>query len=127
MNQYKTLTPQEKTIKNFLIKCAISKKFITYQNLSRILKLGLDMNIPKDRTTIGELLCNVSRVELQEQQNAPILSALVLTINEKSQGDGFYKLCEELGYGEWQQLKRNEKFSKERIDECYEFYSKLKK
>lgn len=119
------LTPEEKTTKDFLIKCAISQKIVTYQNLSTVINLGLDMSLSKDRNTIGELLCNISRQE--HKDGRPILSALVITANEKSQGDGFYKLCEELGYGEWQQLKRNEKFSKERIDECYEFYSKLKK
>ena len=119
------LTPEEKIIKEFLIKCAITKKIVTYQNLSTVANLGLDMSLSKDRNTIGELLCNISRQE--HKDGRPILSALVSTANKKSQGDGFYKLCEELGYGEWQQLKQNEKFSKGRIDECYEFYSKLKK
>lgn len=118
------LTPEEKIIKEFLIKCAITKKIVTYQNLSTVAKLGLDMSLSKDRNTLGELLCNISRQEHKEGR--PILSALVITANEKNQGDGFYKLCEELEYGNWEKLKRDEDFSKKLINECYQFYFKSK-
>ena len=47
------LTPEEKIIKEFLIKCAITKKIVTYQNLSTVANLGLDMSLSKDRNTIG--------------------------------------------------------------------------
>ncbi len=118
------LTPEEKIIKEFLIKCAMTKKIVTYQNLSTVTNLGLDMSLSKDRNTIGELLCSISRQEHKEGR--PILSALVITANDKNQGDGFYKLCEELEYGNWQELKQDDDFSKKLMNECYEFYSKLK-
>lgn len=121
------LTPKEKIIKDFLIKCAKNEKTITYQNLCIVAKLGLDMNNPNDRTAIGKLLCNVAKSELQEQSNKPILSVVVITANDKKQGEGFYKLCEELGYGKWQELMQDEDFAKERMNECYTFYSQLKK
>lgn len=38
------LTPKEKIIKDFLIKCAKNGRTITYQNLCIVAKLGLDMN-----------------------------------------------------------------------------------
>lgn len=41
------LTPEEKIIKEFLIKCAITKKIVTYQNLSTVANLGLDMSLSK--------------------------------------------------------------------------------
>lgn len=119
------LTPEEKKIKEFLIRCAITEKIVTYQKLSIFTNLGLDMSLSKDRNTLGELLCSISRQEYKEGR--PILSALVVTANDKNQGDGFFKLCEELGYGEWQKLKQNENFAKERIIECYTFYSQFKK
>ena len=42
------------------------------------------------------------------------------------QGDGFFKLAEELGYGEWQKLKKDKLFEFDMMKKTHNFWSKHK-
>lgn len=78
--------------------------------------LGLDMQQIQDRNEIGLILGDISRFEHKNKR--PLLSALVLRASDDYEGDGFYKLAEELGYGDWKKLKREGIFEILQIKEC---------
>lgn len=95
---------------------------VTYQRLSDDCGLGLNMqDNPSDRGTIGGILGDIS---IHEDNNGrPLLSALVIRSGDSYEGDGFYKLAESLGYGNWQSLKREGVFEVQQINECIKFWS----
>ena len=51
------------------------------------------------RKEIGKILGDISRHEHKNER--PLLSSLVIRIDDKTEGDGFFKLAEELGFGNW--------------------------
>jgi len=73
------------------------------------------------RAEIGRILGEVSAFEHNEKR--PLLSTLVISKYSSEQGDGFYKLCEELGYGSWKKLKNDITFDSIQINRCYDFWS----
>lgn len=92
-----------------------------YQTLCDDCNLRLNMKEnPHDRLEIGKILGAISTHEHAKER--PLLSALVVSAGSFDEGDGFYKLCEELGYGEWRSLKRNERFAFDRMEECWHFW-----
>jgi hypothetical protein len=95
---------------------------VTYQQLSDDCGLGLNMrDNPSDRITIGGILGDISVHE--DNNDRPLLSALVIRSGDSYEGDGFYKLAENLGHGNWQTLKRDGVFEIEQINECISFWS----
>jgi hypothetical protein len=104
-----------------LIEVARKKKTITYQQLSDQCKLGLVMQESEfARAEIGRILGEVSIFEFNAGR--PLISSLVITKGENYQGDGFYKLCEELGYGPWKKLRDDISFEIGIMNMCYEFW-----
>jgi len=95
---------------------------VTYQQLSDDCSLGLNMKEnSQDRITIGGILGDIS---VHEHNNVrPLLSSLVLRSGDSYEGDGFYKLAETLGFGNWQMLKRDGLFEVQQINECISFWS----
>lgn len=59
----------------------------------------------------------------EHERGRPLLSSLKIHKgNDHQQGDGFYKMCEEI-YGEdWKTLKANPDFEINAIKECYSFW-----
>jgi len=55
------------------------------------------------RATIGRISGKISAFE--HNNHRLLLSSLVISKGDNYQGGGFYKLCEELGYGSWKKLK----------------------
>lgn len=107
-------------VRTKLIELARKKRTITYQELSDACKLGLVMADSEfARAEIGRILGEVSAFEFHAQR--PLLSALVISKGKGEQGDGFYRLCEELGYGSWKKLKNNITFDSLQINRCYNF------
>jgi len=96
----------DRDVRCFLIERARLKnnEKISYSELSESCKLNLNMDEPHHRNLIGEILGNISVFEFNN--NRPLLSSLVIG-KDNNVGDGFYKLCEELGKGDWQKLKNN--------------------
>jgi hypothetical protein len=63
-------------------------------------------------------------ISIEEHENGrPLLSALVKTKTNKGQGDEFFKLCEELGMGEWRILKNDPEFINDQRQLCYDFWT----
>lgn len=103
------LNPEERKVRSFLIefirKTGTETPYIHYQELCTSCGLKLDMrNNPHDRLIIGEILGNISAYEYSNGR--PLLSSVVVS-KSFEQGDGFYKLCEELCIGKWRQLKKS--------------------
>ena len=85
-------------VREHLIELARKERTITYQELSDQCKLNLVMRDSENaRAEIGRILGKISTFE--HENGRPLISSLVITKGDNYQGDGFYKLAEELGYG----------------------------
>jgi hypothetical protein len=73
------------------------------------------------RGEIGRILGEISRFEHNETR--PLLSSLVVSKGENYQGDGFYKLAEELGFGSWKKLKTDKSFEIGQMNVSYNFWA----
>lgn len=113
----------DKDVRKYLIEhvARIKGATIGYQVLSDQCQLGLNMRASEyDRAEIGRILGEISTFE--HNQDRPLLSSLVVNKSTGYEGDGFYKLCEELGYGDWQTLRRKRNFDQEQKERCWEFW-----
>jgi len=111
-------------VRNKLIDLAHAEKTITYQELSDQSKLGLVMRDSEyARAEIGRILGEISTFEHNNKR--PLLSSLVISKGDNYQGDGFYKLCEELGFGSWKKLKANIEFEIGQMNDCYSFWKDI--
>lgn len=117
------LTLEERRVREILISVASTHDIIYYTELCRKAALKLDMSIPADRGKIGHILGNISAYE--HNLGHPLLSSVVVNRNME-QGDGFFKLAEELGYGEWQKLKKDKLFEFDMMKKTHNFWSKYK-
>ena len=94
---------------------------ISYQALSDEFQLQLNMKTKRDRILISELLEEITVFE--HESGRPLLGSLVLTKGKRGkQTDEFYKLCEGLGLGSWQDLKANPDFEGELRQACYDYW-----
>ena len=110
-------------VRKFLIELARKRtnQTITYQKLSDECNLGLYMQDGIHiRAQMGKLLGDISIYE--HSNNRPLLSALVIRQGDNYEGDGFYKLADELGFGDWKKLKREGIFEIQEIKKCIEFW-----
>lgn len=112
-------------VRHYLIELSRQKvnQTVTYQKLSDDCELGLNMrDNPYDRKILGKILGDISIYEYKNNKR-PLLSALVVRAGDNYEGDGFYKLAEELGFGKWQNLKKESVFEVKQIRECIDFWS----
>ncbi len=110
-------------VRNKLIQLArTDSNPITYQRLITEAELGLNVEISHEKALLGEILSEISTKEHKEGR--PLLSAMVQVKSNKGQGDSFFKLCEELGYGDWKELKKDKDFIIEERRKCAEFWTK---
>jgi len=94
---------------------------VTYQQLCDDCDLGFNMrDNPSDRNIIGRILGHISRFE--HENNRPLLSSLVLRVGDNYEGDGFYKLAEDLGFGNWKRLKKEGIFEAQQMRKCIDFW-----
>jgi hypothetical protein len=109
------------TVRKYLIEVARKRtnQTVHYQELCNECNLELEMSSPYDRGEIGKILGAISFYE--DGYGRPLLSALVVRKGDNYEGDGFFKLAEELGYGSWKILKDSH-FDIEKMNECIEFW-----
>ena len=109
------------TVRNKLIEVSKNKSIIGYQELCDACNLNLNMREnPSDRTEIGRILGEISIYEFEN--NRPLLSAVVLS-KSGEEGDGFYKLCQDLGFTKnWKKLKDDGIFSVLEIKKCHDYW-----
>lgn len=112
-----------KDIRLKLIELARLRTTWTYSQLNDQLQLGLNFSDPNDRALIGEWLGEISMHEVNNER--PLLSSLITHKGGvREQGDGFYKLCEEIYGSDWQDLKTDKKWENGVIADCYQFWLK---
>lgn len=109
-------------VREKLIEYARIGRTITYGQLNEQLQLGYDFHgTPSHRSDIGDELGEIS--EFEHNKERPLLSALVVRSGSGYEGDGFYEICEHLGYGSRDSLKKNrKKFDEEQKQRCYDFW-----
>lgn len=75
--------------------CEIAKegKFTRYSEVAQV--IGLDMSYPEHRNQISLLLDQISRYE--HDNGRPLLSVVVIHIEDNIPGNGFFSLAKELG------------------------------
>lgn len=111
----------KREIRKKLIELARLKTPWSYSQLNEHLQLGLNFKNILDRDLIGEWLGEISTHEFEKGR--PLLSALIIyQSKDREQGDGFYKLCEEIYGKPWQELKANKNFEIEKMKDCYAFW-----
>lgn len=108
-----------KRVRTILVNRAKNGEIITYSELCDIAALPYRMNNPHDRVLIGDLLEIISTDEFIHGR--PLLSSIVLT-KDNEEGDGFYKMAEKLGFGNWQTLKKDFVFATEMIKNTFEYW-----
>ena len=112
-------------VRTKLIELARKERTITYQILSDECNLGLVMRDSEyARAEIGRILGEISAFE--HSNGRPLLSSLVISKGDNYQGDGFYKLCEELGFGNWKKLKSDISFEIGQMNACFAFWKNEK-
>lgn len=92
----------------------------SYLNLVQEADLGFNLDNTHEKKRLKEALAEIS--EAEHAAGRPILSCLVTVSGHKGQGDTFYKLCEQLGLGEWRDLRRQEGFLKNLRTECRAYW-----
>lgn len=108
-------------IRKFLIDIARKEKVVHYQDLCDGVGLNLKMaESPADRAEIGRILGEISAYE--HQHCRPLISSVVVSKGGFEQGDGFYKLSEELGFGNWKKLKADGIFEVEMMSKTHAFW-----
>lgn len=108
-------------VREYLIDLAAKHQTISYQKLSNACHLGLDMQASEyDRAEIGRILGEISTFE--HNNDRPLLSAIVVHQGTGYEGDGFFKLAQELGIGPWKTL-RDSDFDIRQIKLCFELWS----
>ena len=110
-----------KDIRNKLIELARLKTPWSYSTLNEQLDLRLNFKNGYDRDLIGEWLGEISLHE--HSKGRPLLSSLIIHEGpDREQGNGFYKLCENLYGKDWELLKAEKEFEIEKMKECYVFW-----
>lgn len=110
-------------VREHLIDLAAQRQTIGYQKLSDACHLGLDMQASQyDRTEIGKILGEISTFE--HNIGRPLISAIVVHQGTGYEGDGFFKLAQELGFGPWRTLRASD-FDVRQINQCFDFWSNL--
>ena len=108
-------------VRQKLIELARKERTIGYQELSDACRLNLDMRESEfDRAEIGRILGEISRFEHKHKR--PLISSLVIGKGDHYQGDGFFKLAEELGFGNWKKLQSDVTFEMGQINSSFAFW-----
>lgn len=113
------LTEKEQKVRLYLIKLASKNTFISYQKLSYVCGLKLNMKLRIDRAKIGELLDAISRYE--HKHSRPLLSGIVVN-SKATYGPGFYSLYNELKTKNWEEPEETIKFTSRIILNCAKFW-----
>lgn len=99
------LTQEQQRVRTILIEIARKGQPKSYTDLVRMANLDLDMTNPYHRNLLGQILGGISVYE--HANGRPMLSSVVVSKGSGMPSDGFYKLADELGHGNWRKLKKD--------------------
>lgn len=109
-------------IRSQLIEVARSRNpTISYQSLSDVCNLILNMSSQYHRNQIAEILREVAIHEHSEGR--PMLTSLVIRNGDNYEGNGFFKIADESGYGDWKKLKKDGTFAVQQMNKCIEYWT----
>lgn len=95
-------------VRQYLIEAARQKdKFVYYSDVVKDCGLDIDTNTEFGRHQLSKVLGQVSEFENKQQPSRPLLSSLAIykDKNINDHGDGFYRIAEQLGKGNFKKLK----------------------
>jgi hypothetical protein len=97
-------------VRTYLIEAAKCKdKFVFYSEIVKACNLNIDISTEYGRKQLSEILWEVSNFENSQPVARPLLSALAIYKDQSKNdhGDGFYRIAEKLGKGNFKVLKDN--------------------
>lgn len=109
-------------VRTYFIDAARKKgKFVFYSDVIKDCALDIDLAFPPDHAKFSEILREVSAFE--NKYSRPLLTSLAIYKHstKNDHGDGFYKLAEQLGKGEFKKLK-DELYAFSEAEECRKFW-----
>lgn len=89
-------------IRKFLIDQCVLEEPIYYEEIAK--KLNLNLALDKDRHILSTTLGEISAYEYENGR--PLISSIAIYKNQNDHGNGFYNLCQELGIGKANKLKK---------------------
>jgi len=95
-------------VRSYLIEAArVSNKFVFYSDVVKDCELNYDLSTIHGKKQLSDMLGLVS--EFENTQGRPLISSLAIYKDAKinDHGNGFYKLAEQLGKGNFSKLKGN--------------------
>lgn len=113
-------------VRTYLIEAARQKdKFVFYSDVVRDCGLDIDISTDFGRRQLSDVLGEVSAFENNQQPPRPLLSSLAIykDKNRNDHGNGFYKIAEQLGKGDFKKLK-DELYGFSEAEECRKFWQK---
>ncbi|KAF0200260.1 MAG: hypothetical protein FD170_3615 [Bacteroidetes bacterium] len=111
-------------VRQYLIEAARKKdKFVYYSDVVKDCGLEIDTNTEFGRRQLSEVLGQVSEFENNQLPSRPLLSSLAIykDKNKNDHGDGFYRIAEQLGKGNFKKLK-DDLFAFSEAEECRIFW-----
>lgn len=117
------LSQEQDRVRLILVDVASRHTTITYTDLLRKAGIDWDMSNPYYRSELGHMLGAISAFE--HQNDRPLLSSVAVIKGSNMPSEGFYKLAEELGFGEWRKLK-SEFWGVKEMQRAFDFWSKNK-
>lgn len=111
-------------VRSYLINAAKQKdKFVYYSEIVKDCKLEIDISSEFGRKELSYLLGDISAFEKNQIPSRPLLSSLAIykDKNKNDHGDGFYKIAEKLGKGDFKTLK-DELFGFTEAERCRLFW-----
>ena len=105
-----TLTHDEKIIFKDLVKQCGVANVVSYTHVGRL--VGLEGRSPILHAMLGHIS------DYTDEKHKLLLSVLVVTANELTPGEGFYKLGEELT---GKKVKNKDKFFIDEMNKCHKF------
>lgn len=97
-------------VRQYLIEAALKKdKFVYYSDVVKDCDLDIDTSTEFGRRQLSEVLGKISEFENSQQPSRPLLSSLAIykDKNKNDHGDGFYRIAEQLGKGNFKKLKED--------------------
>lgn len=111
-------------VRTYLIDAARQKdKFVYYSDVVKDCALNIDISTEYGRKLLSDVLGEVSAFENDQQIPRPLLSSLAIykDKNRNDHGDGFYRIAEQLGKGNFKKLK-DELYAFSEAEECRKYW-----
>lgn len=110
-------------VRAYLIEAAKKHRPVAYGKVNQDCNLGLNLDNVSDRNKLSAILGEIAAYEYKNER--PILSSVAMYKDLSDHGGGFLQICEDLGIGTKEQLKKDD-FAIIEMNKCFEYWSKQK-